>query len=147
MIEFSTTIKELPWLLISVIGFSTVNLCFTSLLLFKIKKLKAGNIISNSQIRENLNDIKALFQSGSTLGGKIKSLEFAVKIMKEEQEQISLKEPSQQTYRNAVELIKQGESVTTISESSGLALGEIELLKLFQRIENDTSKKKDSLVK
>ncbi len=78
-------------------------------------------------------DVKALYESGATIGGKVKSLEFGSKMLREEQEKLSLKDPDQQMYRNAVQQIHNGESVNKISESSGLSRGEIELLKLFQK--------------
>lgn len=153
MIEFLgnfsnfVTSSSLSWSLIGLGGFFLINFCVVIFLFFKVKQLQRAKQDADKKLHEIVNDVKALFEVGSTLGNKIKHLEYAAKIMREEQEQLSLKEPSQQMYRNAVQLINSGESINKISESSGLARGEVELLKLFQRIDTETKNNKDALIK
>jgi len=91
--------------------------------------------------RDLEDDVNSLFASGTTLGNKIQELEKSLRILKEQQEQLTLKEPNQQTYRNAIHSINNGESINQISESSGLSRGEVELLTLLQKINaGDTEK-------
>ncbi|MDH5259449.1 MAG: DUF2802 domain-containing protein, partial [Gammaproteobacteria bacterium] len=92
-----------------------------------MKLLQSSQSEANKHLLELAGDVKALYESGATLGSKLKQLEYGSRLMKEEQEKLSLKEPSQQMYRNAVQQINNGESVIKISESSGLSRGEVEL--------------------
>ena len=55
--------------------------------------------------------------------------------MEERQDQLSLKEPSEQAYSHSVRLIKSGVPVEQVIEQSGLSRGEVELLLLLNRIE------------
>ena len=104
----------------------------------KLRVLQRSQEKLDTHLLELAGDVKALYESGAMLGSKVKSLEFGSKLLKEEQEKLSLKDPGQQMYRNAVQQINNGESINKISESSGLSRGEIELLKLFQKINNES---------
>ncbi len=135
--------QNIRWEFVALSVFCVFNLILLIKSRAKIAALEKSQAIDNKHLLELAGDIKALYESGTTMGRRLKSLEYGAKMLKEEQEQLSLKEPSQQMYRNAVQLINSGESVNKISKSSGLSRGEVELLKLFQRIE--TESKNDSV--
>lgn len=92
---------------------------------------------SNRNLRKRVHDledeVKTLYSTAATIGEKIKTIEKDNRILKEQHEQLSLKEPSQQSYRNAIQQIRNGDSTGKIVESSGLSLGEIELLRLLNK--------------
>jgi len=138
MLENLKLIQNLPWEMAVLGGFCILNLVFIFFYRNKLQAMQRSQLDANKHLLELAEDIKALYESGATLGGKVKGLEYGAKIMKQEQEQLSLKEPSQQMYRNAVQQINNGESINQISESSGLSRGEVELLKLFQKIDTET---------
>lgn len=127
-------------------GLCLLNFIFAVFYFRKLKQLKKSSVKIQNEFNQHLlelaGDVKALYESGSTLGNKMKNLEYGAKMMKEEQEKLSLKEPSQQMYRNAVQQIHNGESVNKISETSGLSRGEVELLQLFQNIDAEVKKDK-----
>ncbi len=91
-------------------------------------------------------DVKVLYESASNLGVSLKKLEHGSKVLKEQQEQLTLKEPNQQAYRNAIQAIQNGETINKVSETSGLSRGEVELLKMFQKFDVNTSEKKQEVV-
>jgi len=138
MTEQMSIFQNLPWDIIALSLFCVFNFILVVKSQAKVRSLQDKQDEMNRHMLELAGDIKALYESGTTLGNKVKSLEYEARLLKEEQEKLSLKEPSQQMYRNAVQQINNGESVTNISASSGLSRGEVELLKLFQRI-NDES--------
>lgn len=80
-------------------------------------------------------DVKALFDSAKGLGSKLNQIERQMRSMEERQDQLSLKEPSEQAYSHSVRLIKSGVPVEQVIEQSGLSRGEVELLLLLNRIE------------
>lgn len=80
-------------------------------------------------------DIKALFDSAKGLGSKLSQVERQLRAVEERQDQLSLKEPSEQAYSHSVRLIKSGLPVEQVIEQSGLSRGEVELLLLLNRIE------------
>jgi len=137
MLDELNIIENLRWDIVALSGFCLVNFIFAVNYYTRLKALQVSQMEVNKHMLELAGDVKALYESGATLGGKVKGLEFGAKLIKEEQEKLSLKEPSQQMYRNAVQQINNGESVNQISESSGLSRGEVELLKLFQKSDND----------
>jgi len=49
-------------------------------------------------------------------------------------DQLSLKEPAQQTYRHAVKLVKSGACINEVVESCGLSRGEAELIMLLNKM-------------
>ena len=91
-------------------------------------------------------DVKVLYESANNLGVSVKKLEHGAKVLKEQQEQLTLKEPNQQAYRNAIQAIQNGETINKVSETSGLSRGEVELLKMFQKFDVNTSEKKTEAV-
>ena len=147
MLQELNIIENLRWDMIALGAFFLVNLIVFVNLQTKLQALQRSQADLNTHLLELAGDVKALYESGTTLGSKVKSLEFGSKVLKEEQEKLSLKDPDQQMYRNAVQQINNGETVNQISASSGLSRGEIELLKRFQKIENELEpivKKKSS---
>jgi len=137
MLEELNIMEYLRWDIVALGGFCIINLIFAIYSQNKVQALQNAQFEMNKHLLELAGDVKALYESGTTLGNKVKSLEYGSKILKEEQEKLSLKEPSQQMYRNAVQQIHNGESVNEISDSSGLSRGEVELLKLFQKINSE----------
>ena len=137
MLQELNIIENLRWDMIALGVFFLVNLIVFVNLQTKLQTLQRSQAELNTHLLELAGDVKALYESGTTLGSKVKSLEFGSKVLKEEQEKLSLKDPDQQMYRNAVQQINNGETVNQISASSGLSRGEIELLKRFQKIENE----------
>ncbi|MDH3326673.1 MAG: DUF2802 domain-containing protein [Gammaproteobacteria bacterium] len=138
MLEELSVIQNFPWDIITLSVFCIMNFVFIIRSKNRFQALEESQIQLNAHLLELAGDVKALYESGTNLGGKLKSLEYGSKMLKEEQEKLSLKEPSQQMYRNAVQQINNGESVNKISESSGLSRGEVELLKLFQKINTES---------
>ena len=110
----------------------------------KFRHQKAKVHAQKQRIHELEDDVKAIFESAVTFGNKLQSLEQSNRVLKEQQEQLLLKEPNQQTYRNAIHAIHNGDTVNEIAESSGLSRGEVELLKLLQKINIDSSEKEPS---
>ncbi len=142
--DIANLVNIVPWGLVTLAGFCIINFVITINCIANQRKSQLLIVESNKKFDDLVSDVRALYESSSTLGGKISGLEFASKILKEEQEQLTLKEPSQQMYQNATQLLKSGESVNKISESSGLSRGEVELLSLFQRINQETNKTPES---
>jgi len=142
MLEFLNSVSGATGVFISLGILCVLNFLYSMQLRLRFKKMEELRSQDKKHLLEIADDVKALYSSGTTLGKKIKSLDYETKIQREELDKLSLKDPNQQMYKNAVQLINSGESINKISESSGLAHGEVELLKLFQRIEKDL--KKDS---
>ena len=145
MLQELNVLENLRWDVVGLGIFFIVNLIFAVSYQNKLRILQQTQSDANKHLLELAGDVKALYESGTTLGAKVKSLEFGAKIMKEEQEKLSLKDPDQQMYRNAVQQINNGESVVSISENSGLSRGEIELLKLFQKIDTESKPEKSNV--
>ncbi len=129
--------------------FQTVNLDFLALMAFcllnavavgvcfaKQRRLRAGNRSLRKRVRNLEDDIKALYHATGTMGEHLKVVKHHYKFLKEQQEQLSLKEPSQQSYRNAIQQIRNGDSTAKIVETSGLSKGEVELLRLLNARES-----------
>lgn len=110
---------------------------FTFILLMRcykrLRKQKGHLQGHRRRIHDLEDDVRALYDSGTNLGNKLQALEKSYRVLNEQQEKLSLKEPDQQTYRNAIQAIHNGEEVNQVAESSGLSRGEVELLTLFQK--------------
>jgi|GEM_PF-775804 len=115
-----------------------VNLVLTGYCLSKLrgfKQLKQADLVLEKAQITMRSDSKALFDSAKGLGMKLTQVERLLRNVEERQDQLSLKEPSEQTYRHSVRLIKSGLPVDKVVEQSGLSRGEVELLLLLNRIE------------
>lgn len=124
------------WDTVALGTFCFLNLLITGLCLIKIRHLKSANQSLHSRIHHMEEDIKALHGTTNHMGDHLKAVKYHYRILKEQQEQLSLKEPSQQSYRNAIQQIRNGDSTTKIVETSGLSRGEVELLRLLNSKES-----------
>jgi len=139
--------EYLQWDLLVVISLFLLSIYYTF-------RAHAKNRILSNRYKEQTeiskalqDDVKVLYESASNLGVSIKKLEHSGKVLKEQQEQLTLKEPNQQAYRNAIQAIQNGETINKVSETSGLSRGEVELLKMFQKFDVNTFEKKTEAVK
>ena len=130
------TLEMLNWDLLALAAFCIINLGFVTRCYSKLRYQRGKLHSQKRRIRELEDDVQALYESASTLGNQIQLLEQSNRVLKEQQEQLSLKEPNQQTYRNAIAAIHNGESINDVATSSGLSRGEVELLNLLQSINN-----------
>ena len=112
------------------------NLVLTFMCMNRIGENKQKTREGQLYIQDSKNDVKALFDAVGGQGKRIMNLERRIKGLQEAQEQFTLKEPSHQTYQHALRLIKSGESLEQVAESSGLSRGEIELLSLLRKVED-----------
>ena len=112
-------------------GVCLISLTLVLVLFGKSSQLKRVNRNLRKRVHDLEDDVKTLYSTAATIGEKIKIMEKDNRILKEQQEQLSLKEPSQQSYKNAIQQIRNGDSIGKIVESSGLSMGEIELLRLL----------------
>jgi len=140
-------LNTIPWETVSF--YAVMAYClFTFVLLMRcykrLRKQKGHLHGHRRRIHELEDDVRALYDSGTTLGNKLQALEKSYRVLKEQQEKLSLKEPDQQTYRNAIQAIHNGEAINQVAESSGLSRGEVELLTLFQKANSKDDHKAQS---
>ena len=136
-----TELTTIDWILLTIAVICVVNFFMVFRAGSKNHLLKAEIYSQKSRIHELEDDVKTLYESAVTFGEKLQSLEQSSRVLKEQQEQLSLKEPNQQTYRNAIHAIHNGDTVNEVADSSGLSRGEVELLKLLQKINGKTEEK------
>jgi len=129
------------WIILGLVAICVINFVMMSRAYSKLRQQKVKVHSQKRRIHDLEEDVRALYEASTTLGSKLHSLEHSSRVLKEQQEQLTLKEPNQQTYRNAIQAIHNGESVNQVSESSGLSRGEVELLTLLQKINSNTSEK------
>lgn len=129
----------LQWDLIAVLSLCLFGFIYTSRAHAKSRLLNKRCNEQAKIIKSLQDDIKVLYKSASNLGTGLKKLEHGAKVLKEQQEQLTLKEPNQQAYRNAIQAIQNGETINKVSETSGLSRGEVELLKMFQKFKVNSS--------
>lgn len=103
-----------------------------------MRRLRSSNRSLRSRIHNLEDDVKSIYGTATNMGEKLKLVAHHYKILKEQQEQLSLKEPSQQSYRNAIQQIRHGDSTSKIVETSGLSRGEVELLRILNARETDS---------
>ena len=132
------SMEALPFLTMETIvlaAFLLLNIGFCGYLQIKLMQLRVEKkqiILDLEEVRKN---IKALFDSARGVGNRLQTIERRTTIIEERQEELTLKEPSHLSYENAIRLVKNGESLDKIVESSGLSRGEVELLTLLSRVE------------
>jgi len=125
--------------LLAFILFCSINIFATVGCYLKYLLLRKKYGVNKKRIRELEEDVKALYESASNLGEKVQRVQYDHRLLKDQQEKLSLQEPNRQTYQNAIQAIRNGESLNKISETSGLSKGELELLGLLQRINKKTA--------
>lgn len=121
--------------------FCLVNLALVLACYVTINKMKRGQRAQRRRIHNSEDDLKALFEAANSVGDKLLEVQQEIKFLKEQQEKLTLKEPSEQAYRNAIQALKSGESTSKVAENSGLSRGEVELLKLLQNADQNPSAK------
>ena len=134
----------LQWDQLVVLGLAVVGYLYISRQNRTLKCMESSYQEQSTQLLSLQDDIKVLYESANNLGIRLKKQEQGTKVLKEQQEQLTLKEPNQQAYRNAILAIQNGETVNKISETSGLSLGEVELLKMFQKFNVDSVEEKET---
>jgi len=132
------------WIILGLVTICVMNLVLVSRAQLKLRQQKVKSHSQKRRIHDLEEDVRALYEASTTLGSKLHSLEHSSRVLKEQQEQLTLKEPNQQTYRNAIQAIHNGNTVNQVAESSGLSRGEVELLTLLQKINSNTSEKDPS---
>jgi len=132
------------WIIIGLVTICVLNFVLVARANSKLRHQKVKVHSQKRRIHDLEEDIRALYEASTTLGSKLHSLEHSSRVLKEQQEQLTLKEPNQQTYRNAIQAIHNGDSVIQVSKSSGLSRGEVELLTLLQKINSNDSEKDSS---
>ncbi|MDX1810883.1 MAG: DUF2802 domain-containing protein [Gammaproteobacteria bacterium] len=123
------------WIVLGIGVFSLFNLLLVISSFSKIKRERTANAELQKRVGALEDDVKAIYDSVSNMGGKINTVMKDHRILKDQQEQLTLKEPSQQSYKNAIQQLRNGDPINKIVESSGLSQGEIELLKLLNASE------------
>lgn len=126
------------WDILALGIFCLVNLGLVILFSSKLHKVKRSNLHLRKRIHNLEDDVKTLYSTASNIGEQFKIVQKDNRILKEQQEQLSLKEPSQQSYKNAIQQIRNGDSTSKIAETSGLSKGEIELLRLLNASGNES---------
>lgn len=121
-----------------------INFFIASSNYYKLRRVRGKQHSQKRLIRELKDDVRTLYESSSSLGNRLQSVEHNIKVLREQQEQLTLKEPSQQTYRNAIQAINKGESINKIVENCGLSRGEVELLSLLQKINSSNAEKQST---
>ena len=105
----------------------------------RVRQLQRQQQIATNHQRTIQHDVKGLFDSASGFAKRLHILEKRTRALEENQEQLTLKEPTQQTYQHAIRLLKEGQPIEKVVENSGLSRGELELLSLLRRIEDGES--------
>ena len=95
----------------------------------------AARRIQDKLIRQLSGDVKLLFSATSAMETKIDELHKHLDALAQRQDQFTLQEPSQQAYRHAINLMKNGVKLDEVVEKSGLSRGELELLKLLNKFD------------
>jgi hypothetical protein len=80
-------------------------------------------------------DLQAICQGARGMGDAVGRLEDKLRRLTERQDQLSLREPAQQAYHQAIRLAHRGASVEELVEACGLPRGEAELLRILHRAE------------
>lgn len=126
-------LSTMSWGIYSVAAYCLVTTVLLGRLYKRLRKQKGHLNGHRRRIHDLEDDVRSLYDSGTMMGNKVLALEKICRVLKEQQEKLSLKEPDQQTYRNAIQSIQNGESLNQVADSSGLSRGEVELLTLFQK--------------
>ncbi len=79
-------------------------------------------------------DVRALFDSAVGLGERLNNVERQLRAIEERQDQIDLKEPSYQSYGQAIRLVKNGADVDQLIANCDITRGEAELIAMFHRM-------------
>ncbi len=124
------------WALLAMGVFCLISVLLAAGGYIKLQRLNKDNTLLHKRIYEISDDVKVLYNVTATMGEHLKIVQKNSRILKEQQEQLSLKEPNQQSYRNAVQQIRNGDSIGKIVETSGLSRGEVELLRLLNEKES-----------
>ena len=122
---------------ITIALFALANMALTAVCLKRLNREKLKSAELYKRLNELGWDIKGLYDSSKGVGKRFQQQERRIVKLEDTQEQFTLKDPSYQTYQNALRMIRHGETVENISETSGLSKGEIELLSLLQKIHDD----------
>jgi len=85
-------------------------------------------------------ELKKLSDHAAMSEDKLRRIVHRICSLEDAQSQLSLKEPSQQTYQHAVHLAKSGADIKAITDASGLSHGEAELIMLLHKIKDDQKK-------
>ncbi len=115
--------------------FLLLNLGYCGYIQFKMVRLQNEKNQMLAGLEDVRKNIKALFDSARGVGNRLQSVERRTGVIEDQQEELTLKEPSHLSYENAIRLVKNGESLDKVVESSGLSRGEVELLTLLSRVE------------
>ena len=79
-------------------------------------------------------DVSAVCAGAVNLGQHLARLEQRVHLMVQRQDQLEMKEPARQTYRQASKMMNSGAELEEIIADCGIGRGEAELVALAQRI-------------
>ncbi|MDH5546481.1 MAG: DUF2802 domain-containing protein [Gammaproteobacteria bacterium] len=113
------------------------NMAITAIFLKRLAEEKMKNAEIYKRMNELSWDVKGLYDSSKGVGKRLQLIERRMSKLEEAQDQLTLKDPSYQTYQHAIRMIRDGATVESVSETSGLSKGEIELLSLLQKIHED----------
>ena len=87
-------------------------------------------------LREARDDLSAVVSAALGVGQRVEELEEKVRRQTERIEQRDLSEPTQQSYRQAMQMIDSGADIPTLVERCGVTRGEAELLENLYRAES-----------
>jgi small-conductance mechanosensitive channel len=118
------------------------TLLFVALLLWSSNRRHQRNIaVLDEKYQQETaalkSEIKALLSSAEGMGEKLQQMEHSMQLLARRQDDLTLKEPSQQVYTNAIRMVRHGDDVDTVMERNGLSRGEVELLQLLNGIHKD----------
>ena len=121
-------------ILISLACFVTAAVLLTLVLVSKkIKNLQQQVNVLGAALEQNQQSIRALFSGAAGVGDHITSIEGLVRRLSQRQDQLDLKDSSNQSYDHAIRLIQSGADYDEIIERCGLVREEADLLVQLHR--------------
>ena len=80
------------------------------------------------------NDLNAMCSGALGMGQHLSELENTTKKLRQRQDQLDLKEPTQTSYKYALKMAREGADLQSVAHDCGIAEGEAELVMLASRM-------------
>ncbi len=82
-------------------------------------------------------DLRALCRGAVHMGERILGLEQRQRLLNDQQERLTLRDPGEKSYRHAIQLVHDGVPLEELTESCGITTGEAELLRVLHGSDGD----------
>ncbi len=124
-----------------------IGLTSMALVMFVIKlssQLRKASHTYEHKLKLLSDDVSALCAGAAGVAGHLSALEQQVKRVRERQDQLDLRDPSERALEQASRMVRQGAGVDELVSTCGLVRAEAELLMLLHRAQSEPVGDSDS---